>query len=148
MTLDPSFPDITLYVVDTSAWVRAPLHPEVQRALAALGASGVLALAPPVALEVGFSARNAQEWDTTHVGFSGFPVLPMSARTYEIARDLQGDLWHHGLVRAVGCTDLLIAAVAIEHHATVLHYDRDYELLAQVRADFRHEWIVPAGSMD
>jgi hypothetical protein len=35
-------------------------------------------------------------------------------------------------MRAVGLPDLLIAAVAERERITVLHYDGDYELIAQV----------------
>lgn len=140
--------DVPLYVVDTSVWARTGLRPPVRQALAKRGETGILAMAPPVALEVGYSARDARAWDQTHDAMADLLVLPMSRCTYEIARDLQRDLWHHGLARAVGCTDLLIAAVAIEGGATVLHYERAFEHLAQVRPGFRQEWVVPPGSVD
>jgi len=139
---------LPLYVIDTSVWARVGVSATVRQALAERASTGVLAMAPPIALEVGYSARNGEEWDAVHQAFADIVVLPMSGRTYEFARDLQRSLWHQGLVRAVGCTDLFFAAVAIENDATVLHYDRDYEHIARVKPDFRQEWIVPAGSVD
>ena len=133
-----------LYVVDTSVWARTGFSNDVRQALVQRGKSGIPAMAPPVALEVGYSARDAQAWDETQRALAGVLVLPMSARTHETARDLQGELWHGGLVRAVGCIDLLIA---LGHDAMVLHDDRDCEHLARVRPDFRQEWIVPPGSV-
>lgn len=41
--------------------------------------------------------------------------------------------------------DLLVAATALEHGAVVLHYDRDFDLLAAV-AGLRARWIFPAGT--
>jgi len=139
---------LPLYVIDTSAWARIGTRASVRQAMDERARTGVLALAPPVALEVGYSARSAEEWDVVQGAFADLVVLPISGRTYEIARDLQRDLWHHGLARAVGCTDLLIAAVAVENDAVVVHYDHDYEHIARVTPGFRQEWIVPAGSVD
>ena len=44
----------------------------------------------------------------------------------------QGALWRGGHIRAVGLFDLLIAAAAERARVTVLHYDGDYELIAQI----------------
>ena len=62
--------------------------------------------------------------------------------------DIQNDLFHGGYIRAVGVTDTLIAAYAIVNDAGVVHYDRDFELIADVRDDFRHRWIAERGSLD
>lgn len=147
MTSPRELPNVPLWVVDTSVWARVGLNAEVKQALAARAETGLLAMAPPVALDVGYSARSAADWDAVQRAMAGLIVLPMGEQTYEIARDLQRDLWHNGLVRAVGCTDLLVAAVAIENNGTVVHYDRDYEFLTRIRPGFKQEWIVPAGQV-
>lgn len=41
--------------------------------------------------------------------------------------------------------DLLIAATAEVHGATVLHHDRDFDRIADVTGQVTR-WIVPAGS--
>lgn len=41
--------------------------------------------------------------------------------------------------------DLLVAATALEHDATVLHYDRDFDLIAEV-TDLSARWIIPPGT--
>jgi predicted nuclease of predicted toxin-antitoxin system len=43
-----------------------------------------------------------------------------------------------------GLPDLVIAAAAAEHDATVLHYDRDFDLIAAVTGQ-PTRWIVPPG---
>jgi predicted nucleic acid-binding protein len=73
--------------------------------------------------------------------------LPLTPHTREVASRLQGLLWHGGLVRAVGVFDTLTAATALEHGAAVVHYDRDFELLASVCPDLEQRWVVPAGSV-
>jgi hypothetical protein len=40
--------------------------------------------------------------------------------------------------------DLMLAAIAQSHSAVVLHYDADYERIADVTGQ-PHEWIIPAG---
>jgi hypothetical protein len=39
----------------------------------------------------------------------------------------------------------MIAATALVHDATILHYDRDFERIAEA-TDQPHEWIIPRGS--
>jgi predicted nucleic acid-binding protein len=43
--------------------------------------------------------------------------------------------------------DLLIAAAAEASDLAVLHYDADYDRIAQVTGQ-RVEWVVPAGVVD
>ena len=50
---------------------------------------------------------------------------------------------HH---RAAGIPDLLIAAVAERNALTVLHYDKDFDLIAKVTGQAT-EWIVAAGTV-
>jgi predicted nucleic acid-binding protein len=42
--------------------------------------------------------------------------------------------------------DYLVAAAAQESGAAVLHYDRDYDTLAEVMA-FDSAWLAPPGSI-
>ena len=77
---------------------------------------------------------------------SGFAYLETSDAMLRRARELQGSLAKRGQHRAVSIPDLIICAVAEHHAATVLHYDKDFELIAKVsRVDVR--WVVPQGSV-
>jgi predicted nucleic acid-binding protein len=49
-------------------------------------------------------------------------------------------------MRAVGFPDLLVAAVAERERVTVLHYDGDYELIAQVTSQ-PMQWVVARGTV-
>jgi predicted nucleic acid-binding protein len=42
--------------------------------------------------------------------------------------------------------DLIIAATAEAHGATVLHYDADYDRIAQITGQ-PTEWVAPKGSL-
>jgi hypothetical protein len=46
----------------------------------------------------------------------------------------------------VGIADLLTAVLAAEHGMTVLHYDSDFEIAAEVLA-FDHRWVLPRGTV-
>ena len=48
-------------------------------------------------------------------------------------------------MRAVGLPDLPVAAVAERGGVTVLHYDSDYDLIAQVTGQ-PTQWVVPRNS--
>lgn len=64
-----------------------------------------------------------------------------------MALDLQASLAAAGTLRAVGPVDLLIAATAVQHELTVLHYDGDFELLAEADDRVAQRWVVPRGSV-
>ncbi len=76
--------------------------------------------------------------------------LPRVAIDQEIERislDAQRELaevGHHRLAPA----DLIIAACAYKSEAGVLHYDRDYDLIAEhTSLVFESEWLVPPGTL-
>jgi hypothetical protein len=50
-----------------------------------------------------------------------------------------------GKHRCAGIRDLLVAAVAEEHRATILHYDRDFDHIAEVTGQ-PVRWVVPPGT--
>ncbi len=47
--------------------------------------------------------------------------------------------------RAVSVADLIVAAVAERHGATVLHYDGDFDMVAEVTGQ-PTRWVVPAAT--
>ncbi|MDR0848718.1 MAG: PIN domain-containing protein [Propionibacteriaceae bacterium] len=142
--------DITgddLGVVDTSVWNRLPRSPAVLAALQSQSVKLKLCFVPTVILEIGFSARSKRDWNKAMGQIASFDELPLRPQTREAAVRMQGLLWDKGMGRAVGALDVLTAAVALDHGAIILHYDRDFETLASVCPELRQEWIVPAGSV-
>ena len=55
-------------------------------------------------------------------------------------------LWRSGRVRAVGFPDLLITAVAEREQVTLLHYDSDYDLIADITSQ-PMRWVAPRGTV-
>jgi predicted nucleic acid-binding protein len=97
-------------------------------------------------LEVGFSARNAPEWDKALTGLEVFELVETTTEDVRRAKDVQRLLAvQHQRGRKV--PDLLIAATAEAANLTILHYDADFDLIAAVTGQ-TCQWIVPAGSID
>jgi hypothetical protein len=70
--------------------------------------------------------------------------------TDEIARraiGVQGELAHRGQHRSVSIPDLIVAATAERFSLVVLHYDVDYDRIAEVTGQ-PAEWVVPRGTAD
>jgi predicted nucleic acid-binding protein len=118
--------------------IRAVLEPKAQR--------GSLARAGISDLEIGYSARNAAEWDELASALDVFELVEMTSEHLRRARQVQRLLAaRHQRGRKV--PDLLIAAAAEARGLTVVHYDNDFDQIATVTGQ-PCEWVVPAGSVD
>lgn len=132
------------YLLDTSVLTRLGATP-VRRRVEQLDAAG-LARTSMTDLEVGFSARNAQEWDQLMTALDAFTSVPVESHHFLRAGQVQRLLADRGL-RGRKVPDLLIAAVAEATSAAVLHYDADFDHIATA-TDQVTEWVVPRGSVD
>jgi hypothetical protein len=97
-------------------------------------------------LEIGFSARSVEEWDELTAALEVLAPIPLAAEPFVRARQVQRLLAAKGL-RGRKIPDLLIAAAAEERGLTILHYDADFDHIAQMTGQVV-EWIVPRGSVD
>lgn len=137
----------TLYLIDTSAAARMAAYPLVRAMIESLIDDGVAATCITVDLEAGYSARDpAAVARTMKLRAEYMHVLPMTEPVADRARAVQVLLATRGLHRAAGAFDLLTAAVAEHHRATVLHYDADFEHIASVTGQ-QHRWVAPRGSL-
>jgi predicted nucleic acid-binding protein len=132
------------YLLDTTVLTRLSLPP-VRARVAALDGDG-LARTSITDLEIGYSARNADEWDRLMTALATFRSVEVDAHHFVRAARLQRALAAKGL-RGRKVPDLLIAAVAEAESLTVLHYDNDFEHIASITGQ-RTEWIVDRGSID
>nr|WP_194819099.1 PIN domain-containing protein [Nocardia sp. XZ_19_385] len=98
-------------------------------------------------LELLFTAPSPRQWDQDYAEFARHPVLHHTGLTHLFAIDIQHRLWHSGKTRAAGCVDVVIAAIAVQHHVTVVHYDTDFEHIKTVVPEFDHEWVAPKGTL-
>ncbi|MDQ3631234.1 MAG: PIN domain-containing protein [Actinomycetota bacterium] len=105
---------------------------------------GQLGRATVCDLEVGYSARNAAEWDQLVGALNGFEAVPTTSNHLRRALQVQRLLADRSQ-RGRKIPDLLVAAAAEELDLTVLHYDSDFDLIALATGQ-RCRWAVPAGS--
>lgn len=137
----------SLYLIDTSAAARAATQPQVRTLIEDLVNNGVAATCVTVDLEVGYSVREPARVASVHKARAvSLTVLPLTLAAANRARDVQALMAERGLHRAAGAMDLLTAAVAELHGATVLHYDADFEHIAKVTGQAQ-QWIMPRGSV-
>jgi predicted nucleic acid-binding protein len=133
------------HIADTSVLTR--LADKGTRAVVErLMASSSLARCTISDLEIGFSARNAEEWDGLLRAVRTLVAVDIDPADVTRAGGVQRALAASGL-RGRKLPDLLIAAAAERRGLVLLHYDRDFELIADVTGQ-PHEWVVVRGSID
>jgi predicted nucleic acid-binding protein len=137
-------------LIDNSAFARLA-HPKLpaERAdeIALLIEQREIAVCLPFLLEAGYSARDAAGHRLLMERFARLPRLPVTPEVESAAVGAQGELAHAGHHR-LPPVDLIIAAVAHEHHAGVLHYDGDYDLLlTRTSLRYRSVWLAERGSI-
>jgi predicted nucleic acid-binding protein len=133
------------HLVDTSVLTRLR-HPSVRERVGRLAAAGSLARAGISDLEIGYSARTAEEWDQAAEALVAFELIETEPAHLRRARQVQRLLAaRHQRGRKI--PDLLIAAAAELHGLGVLHYDADFDRIAAVTGQ-SVEWVVAAGAVD
>ncbi len=122
------------WLIDKSALVRIPTHPD-EPVWSQRVDQGLVHICAVTLLEVGYSARNGPE----HARLLGTLPLARMVIQWDIpaavarrAYEVQGLLAAAGHHRAPGVPDLLIAATAETAGLTLLHRDKDFELIADL----------------
>lgn len=137
---------VASHLADTSALARLR-HATVASVLSPLIEAGLVATCGVIEFELGWAARTADEFDEVRADRqAGYEWLATHDQDWHRALSVQAALWHGGQVRAVGFPDLLVAAVAERERVTILHYDRDYDLIAEVTGQ-PTRWVVPRGTI-
>jgi predicted nucleic acid-binding protein len=133
-------------VVDNSAWSRAD-HPEVREDWKRALRADRLRISPIARLEMLFSARSGEVFDDLAQQLSAVRAAPLTATVARAAEDAMRTLSHRSAgAQRIPIADYLLAAAAQELGAAVIHYDRDYDTLAEVMA-FESIWLAPRGSL-
>jgi predicted nucleic acid-binding protein len=124
---------LTAWLVDKSALIRLSTSPDAQTWADRIG-RGLLHITTVTLLEVGFSARSGPDLraSSQRPPLSLLPVECMTPAAERRAVEVQQALADRGMHRAPSIPDLLIAAVAERSGLTVLHNDKDFDLIADV----------------
>jgi predicted nucleic acid-binding protein len=133
-----------VYLVDRSVFTRVVRTP-VAEAMERIAPFG-LRHSHLTALELRFSASTEAEWDLFEAAVSEYERVSVLPQDLDRADVVQRALAGHGL-KGRKPVDLIIAAQAERLRLTVVHYDKDFEVIASI-TDQPHEWIVPRGTID
>lgn len=133
------------HLIDTSVVSRLGA-PTVRTVIEPLVHEGRVARAGITDLEVGYGSRNAREWDQDMADLSVFGLVETTADHVRRARQVQRLLAARSQ-RGRKVPDLLIAAAAEEAGLTLMHYDADFDRIAQVTGQ-DCQWVVAPGSID
>ncbi len=124
---------MTTWLIDKSALVRLAnsLDPDEW---AARIERGLVRITTVTRLEVGFSARSASDLrgSSGRPPLASMPVEYLTPAIEDRAVAVQALLADRGQHRAASVADLLVAAAAELANLTVLHLDKDFELIAHL----------------
>jgi predicted nucleic acid-binding protein len=103
----------------------------------------------PFLLEALYSARDGGDHARLAERLGALPRATSGPAVLRLALEAQAELARTPAVsHRVKPVDLLVAAIAHEHALGVLHYDHDYDTIAQHSGlRVRSVWIAPRGSM-
>jgi predicted nucleic acid-binding protein len=140
-----------LSLLDTSVW--SPLRDgriegtPAERVSARIE-RGELAMTEPLLLEMRYSARDSEDFALLAEELEALPLLPLDGAAIQRALDAQAQLAADKRVsHRVKPIDLLVAGVADRHEAAILHYDGDYDLIAEhTDLSFDSVWVAKRGS--
>lgn len=124
---------MTDWLIDKSALVRFKDCPDVD-AWANRIERGLVRITTVTRLEVGYSARSAAQARAAFARppISAMPVEYLTPAIEDRALDVQQMLAGKGQHRAPSIPDLLVAATAELAGLTLLHLDKDFELIAKL----------------
>lgn len=122
---------MTGWLVDKSALVRLGDSPDAAQWAQRIQ-RGLVRITTVTRLEVGYSARSGQDVRSmfAHPMLSAMPVEYLTPAIEDRAVDIQLLLASQGQHRAPSIPDLIIAAAAELAGLTVLHLDKDFDLIA------------------
>ena len=134
------------YLADTSVYVLQARHPVVRRRFEELLLEGRLAACQMTTLEFLNNAPDPKAYEVLWGAMHGQRWLDVTAGAMDRALDVHRRLAEASQHRHFRLPDLIIAATAEIHGATVLHYDADYDRIARI-TNQATEWAAPKGSL-
>lgn len=138
-------------MADTSAWFlskRRDAPAELRNSFRQMVSRGEVAICGPVQWELLHSTNNAADYSALRQVLMALDHVPFADADWERALDVGQALAEMGssLHRAPSLPDAIIAVAAERAGLTLLHYDKDFDLIAKVTGQ-SCEWIAPKGSV-
>jgi predicted nucleic acid-binding protein len=135
---------VSSWLIDKSALVRLAASPDAE-VWAARIHRGLVRVTTATRLEIGYSARSASDMrdSARRPPLSAMPVEYLTPAIEDRAVAVQALLADRGQHRAPSVPDLLLAATAELADLTVLHVDKDFDLIAEITGQ-PVEWLTLA----
>jgi predicted nucleic acid-binding protein len=126
--------DVTTWLIDKSALARLAVSPDATEWASRIQ-RGLVRITTMTRLEVGFSARSGDDLRASaeRPPLASMPIEYLTPSIEDRAVAVQTILADRGHHRAPSIPDLLVAATAEVAQLTVLHVDKDFELIASLR---------------
>ncbi len=134
------------YLADKSALTRRDRRPEARQVIEPLLLSGAIATCGIVDLELLYSASSPAVYSALASTLRALPRVLVSEAVMDRAIEVQARLAERSQHRAVPLPDLIVAACAESAGLTVLHYDTDYDRIAEITGQ-PTRWVLPRGSV-
>jgi predicted nucleic acid-binding protein len=135
-----------IYLADTSVYVLQGRHPQVRRRFETLLIEGRLAACQMTALEYLNNAPDPGGYEILRGALHSQRWLDVTTEAMDRAMEVHRAMAKTSQHRHFRLPDLIIAATAELHQATVLHYDADYDRVAKITGQ-AVEWVAPKGSL-
>jgi predicted nucleic acid-binding protein len=125
------------WLIDKSALIRLRNEPSLAGWLPIIS-RGLVRISTPTLLELGFSAASLEDMHEVHYGHPVdlMPMEYLTPRAEQRAAAVQVKLAENGQHRALSVPDLLVAALAETAGLTLLHDDKDFELIADLTGQY------------
>jgi len=135
---------VTTWLIDKSALVRLAASPDAAEWAARIE-RGLVRITTVTRLETGYSARSGPELRTAfqQPPLSSMPVEYLTPAIEDRAVEILTLLADRGQHRAPSIPGLIIAATAELAGLTVLHLDKDFDLIAEVTGQPMERLIEP-----
>jgi predicted nucleic acid-binding protein len=137
---------VPTHLADKSALTRRETRPEVRAVIEPMLLAGQIATCAIVDLELLYSASSPSVYRRLASALRALPRVPVTEVVLDRALEVQGQLAKRSQHRAVPLPDLIVAAAAESAGLTVLHYDADYERIAEITGQAA-QWVLPRGSV-
>ena len=124
---------VTTWLIDKSALVRLATSPDADEWAQRIQ-RGLVRITTVTRLEVGYSARSGKELRAglRRPPLSAMPIEYLTPAIEDRAVEVLGLLADRGQHRAPSIPDLIIAATAELSGGTVLHLDKDFDVIAEI----------------
>jgi predicted nucleic acid-binding protein len=134
------------YLADTSVYVLQNRHQVVRDRFIELLTQGRLAACQMTALEYLNNAADPESYDLLWDALHAQRWIDVTSQAMTRALEVHHSMAARSQHRHFRLPDLIIAATAELSALTVLHYDADYDRIAEITGQ-PAEWIAPKGSL-